>query len=86
MSENDTTRAADREPGPGKGERIGPYRLVQEIGRGGMGVVYRAEQDHPIRRVVALKIIKVGMDTEQVVGRFEAERQALALMSHPGIA
>lgn len=66
--------------------RIGPYRLLQQIGEGGMGVVYMADQEHPIRRRVALKIIKPGMDTSQVVARFEAERQALALMNHQNIA
>ena len=70
----------------GPGTRIGPYKLLQEIGSGGMGVVYMAEQERPVRRKVALKIIKLGMDTRQVIARFEAERQALALMDHPGIA
>ena len=68
------------------GERVGPYRILSEIGEGGMGVVYRAEQEAPVRRTVALKLIKLGMDTREVVARFEAERQALALMDHPGIA
>jgi len=68
------------------GDNIGPYRLLQQIGEGGCGVVYMAEQEHPIRRRVALKIIKLGMDTKAVVARFEAERQALALMDHPNIA
>src|SRR5205823_1943054 len=63
-----------------------PYKLREKIGEGGMGVVYLAEQDKPVRRRVALKIIKPGMDTEQVVARFEAERQALALMDHPHMA
>ena len=70
----------------GPGTRIGPYKLLQKIGEGGMGVVYMAEQEEPVRRSVALKIIKPGMDTEQVIARFEAERQALALMDHPNIA
>jgi diguanylate cyclase (GGDEF)-like protein len=65
---------------------IGRYKLLQEIGKGGMGVVYMAEQREPIRRKVALKIIKLGMDTKEVVARFEAERQALAMMDHPNIA
>ncbi len=65
---------------------IGPYKLLEEIGEGGMGVVYMAEQTAPVRRKVALKIIKPGMDTKQVIARFEAERQALALMDHPNIA
>ena len=68
------------------GDRIGPYKLLQQIGEGGCGVVYMAEQETPIRRRVALKVIKLGMDTKQVIARFEAERQALALMDHPNIA
>jgi serine/threonine protein kinase len=67
-------------------ERVGPYRLVQRMGEGGMGVVFLAEQTEPVQRRVALKIIKPGMDTAEVIARFEAERQALALMDHPGIA
>lgn len=67
-------------------ERIGPYKLLQQIGEGGCGVVYMAEQSEPVHRRVALKIIKLGMDTRQVVVRFEAERQALAMMDHPNIA
>jgi len=67
-------------------ERIGPYKILQLLGEGGMGVVYLAEQEEPIRRRVALKVIKLGMDTKQVVARFEAERQALAMMDHPCIA
>ncbi len=70
----------------GPGSHIGPYRLLQEIGEGGMGVVYMADQEKPVRRRVALKIIKPGMDTSQVIARFEAERQALALMDHQHIA
>jgi serine/threonine protein kinase len=68
------------------GTVIGPYRLMEQIGEGGMGLVYVAEQQHSVRRKVALKVIKPGMDTRQVVARFEAERQALALMDHPNIA
>ncbi len=68
------------------GTVIGPYRLVERLGVGGFGVVYRAEQTEPIRREVALKIIKLGMDTREVIGRFGVERQALALMHHPNIA
>jgi len=68
------------------GDRIGGYRLVEEIGSGGCGVVYLAEQQEPVRRQVALKVIKLGMDTRQVVARFEFERQVLAVMSHPNIA
>jgi serine/threonine protein kinase/tetratricopeptide (TPR) repeat protein len=70
----------------GPGSRIGRYKLLQEIGEGGFGVVYCAEQQEPVRRKVALKVIKLGMDSKQVVARFEAERQALALMDHPNIA
>jgi WD40 repeat protein/serine/threonine protein kinase/tetratricopeptide (TPR) repeat protein len=68
------------------GAIIGPYKLLEQIGEGGFGVVYMAEQQHPIRRKVALKVLKPGMDTRQVIARFEAERQALALMDHPNIA
>jgi serine/threonine protein kinase len=68
------------------GDRISRYKLLQQIGEGGCGVVYMAEQDEPVRRQVALKIIKPGMDTKSVIARFEAERQALALMDHPNIA
>lgn len=70
----------------GPGAVIGPYRLLQQIGEGGFGFVFMAEQTHPVHRTVALKIIKPGMDTRQVIARFEAERQALALMDHPNIA
>ncbi|MCO6042444.1 protein kinase [Aeoliella sp. ICT_H6.2] len=68
------------------GDTIGPYKLLQQIGEGGMGIVYMAEQAEPIERRVALKIIKPGMDSRQVIARFEAERQALAMMDHPNIA
>src|SRR6059036_3691473 len=67
-------------------DRIGRYKLLQQIGEGGCGVVYMAEQLEPVRRRVALKIIKLGMDTKSVIARFEAERQAVALMDHPNIA
>jgi len=70
----------------GVGSRLGAYKLLQEIGEGGCGMVYLAEQAEPIRRRVALKIIKLGMDSRQVIARFEAERQALAMMDHPNIA
>jgi len=70
----------------GPGERIGRYKLLEKIGEGGCGTVYMAEQEEPVRRRVALKVIKLGMDTRTVVARFEAERQALALMNHPNIA
>src|ERR1041384_3706856 len=81
---DDSTETAfppDRAP-----ERIGPYKIFEQIGEGGMGVVYLAEQEAPLRRRVALKVIKPGMDSRQVLARFEAERQALALMDHPNIA
>jgi WD40 repeat protein/serine/threonine protein kinase len=68
------------------GTIIGPYKLMEQVGEGGMGLVFVAEQQRPVRRKVALKVIKPGMDTRQVVARFEAERQALALMDHPNIA
>ena len=68
------------------GDRVGRYRLLQQIGEGGSGLVYMAEQEEPVRRRVALKVIKLGMDTKSVVARFEAERQALAMMDHPNIA
>ena len=65
---------------------IGPYKLLEQIGEGGMGLVFVAEQQHPVRRRVALKIIRPGMDSHQVIARFEAELQALAMMDHPNIA
>src|SRR5262245_19661182 len=68
------------------GTVIGPYKLVEPIGEGGMGTVWMAQQTQPVKRLVALKLIKAGMDTRQVIARFEAERQALALMDHPNIA
>jgi len=78
------TMAAPLREGPGT--RIGPYKLLQLIGEGGFGSVFMAEQEKPVTRKVALKIIKLGMDTRQVVARFEQERQALAMMDHPNIA
>ena len=85
---------ADREPtlavpppdDAALGDRIGRYKLLQKIGEGGCGGVYMAEQEEPVRRRVALKVIKLGMDTKSVIARFEAERQALAMMDHPNIA
>ena len=74
-------RPAHRPP-----EQIGPFRVLEKIGEGGMGVVYRAEQREPVRRIVALKVIKLGMDTKEVVARFDAERQALAMLAHPNVA
>jgi hypothetical protein len=79
-----TLTQAGRQEGPGT--VIGPYKLLQQLGEGGMGTVYMAEQQEPVRRKVALKIIKSGMDSSQVIARFEAERQALAMMDHPNIA
>ena len=73
-------------PPPDTAERIGPYRLIDVLGKGGMGMVYLAEQTEPVKRRVALKVIKLGMDTKEVLRRFEAERQALALLDHPNIA
>src|ERR1700689_3790759 len=73
-------------PGGAAAGQIGPYRLLQLLGEGGMGEVWLAEQKTPIHRTVALKLIKAGMDTKAVVARFESERQALALMDHPSIA
>src|SRR5262245_24046791 len=72
--------------GEGPGTVIGPYRLTEQIGEGGMGLVFVAEQQEPVRRKVAVKLIKPGLDTREVIARFEAERQALALMDHPNIA
>src|SRR5262245_38652224 len=68
------------------GTQIGPYKLLEQIGEGGFGVVYLAEQTQPVCRRVALKVVKPGMDSRQVIARFEAERQALAIMDHPNIA
>jgi serine/threonine protein kinase len=70
----------------GPGSVLGPYKLMEQIGEGGFGLVFVAEQQQPVRRKVALKILKPGMDTRDVIARFEAERQALALMDHPNIA
>lgn len=69
-----------------EGSQVGPYRLMEQVGEGGFGLVFVAEQQAPVRRKVALKIIKPGMDTKEVIARFEAERQALALMDHPNVA
>jgi serine/threonine protein kinase len=83
--DSDRTRSASG-PGGAGGGQIGPYRLLQLLGEGGMGEVWLAEQKKPIQRTVALKLIKAGMDTKAVVARFESERQALAMMDHPNIA
>src|SRR5437773_8551639 len=82
LSDRDSEAVVTEKPGDG----IGRYKLIEKIGEGGYGVVYLAEQTEPIRRRVALKVIKLGMDTRQVIARFEAERQALAMMDHPNIA
>ena len=74
------------QPATSLGTVIGPYKLVEQIGEGGMGTVWMAQQSEPVKRLVALKLIKAGMDSRQVIARFEAERQALALMDHPNIA
>ncbi len=86
QSDDSTPTGGLSEPGEATGSQIGPYKLLQEIGEGGMGTVYMAQQEKPVKRRVALKIIKQGMDTKQVIARFEAERQALAMMDHPSIA
>jgi serine/threonine protein kinase len=87
---HDVVRSLSASLGPhhseAPGECIGPYRILEQLGEGGFGMVYRAVQERPIRREVALKVIKLGMDTRQVIARFDAERQTLALMDHPGIA
>jgi len=83
-SPGDETLAIPQVEGPGG--RIGPFKILQQIGEGGFGSVFEAEQEHPVKRRVALKVIKLGMDTREVIARFEAERQALALMDHPHIA
>jgi serine/threonine protein kinase len=81
-----TVTVNQADPLPGSAGTIGPYKLVSKLGEGGFGIVYRAEQDQPLRRTVALKIIKPGMDSREVIARFETERQSLALMDHPHIA
>jgi serine/threonine protein kinase/Flp pilus assembly protein TadD len=82
----EVTATANMPSREGPGVIIGPYKLLQQIGEGGMGAVWMAQQTEPVKRVVALKLIKAGMDSKQVIARFEAERQALALMDHPNIA
>ena len=83
---NPRSATIDHPVGEGPGTVFGPYKLLEQIGEGGFGVVFMAEQQQPVRRKVALKVLKPGMDTRQVIARFEAERQALALMDHPNIA
>src|SRR5262245_59085914 len=81
------TEAMTAAPGPAaEPRRIGPYTILERRGEGGMGIVYLAEQTEPVRRRVALKIIKHGMDSRRVIARFEAERQVLAMMDHTAIA
>jgi len=85
------TPGGDAPPPPASGrlphpDRIGPYRIIRLLGQGGMGTVYEAEQLEPLRRTVALKVIRLGMDTDEVLARFESERQALAVMDHPNVA
>ena len=85
----ESLQAVEIDEAPGAdlvGETVGPYAIVELLGEGGFGAVYRAEQEEPIRRTVALKVIKLGMDSKQILARFEAERQALAMMNHPSIA
>ena len=85
--ETDMGTAAGSAPSPTMVEvRTGRYRLLRRIGEGGMGIVWEAEQEHPVRRRVALKLIKHGLEGEQILARFAAERQALALMNHPNVA
>jgi len=93
--EKDDNRPEEREAAPtadfgagavGVGSQIGPYKLLSILGEGGFALVYLAEQQKPVKRLVALKVIKPGMDTKQVIARFETERQALAMLDHPHIA
>jgi serine/threonine protein kinase/tetratricopeptide (TPR) repeat protein len=86
VSTDDSTPTPPTPPADGSGTVIGPYKLLQRIGEGGMGTVWMAEQVQPVQRRVALKVVKPGLDSRQVIARFEAERQALALMDHPNIA
>ena len=88
ISDSGVVPKSDSEPSARwcAGDQIGPYKLLEQIGAGGMGVVWTADQREPVRRRVALKHIRLGMDTEQVIARFEVERQALAMMDHPNIA
>jgi WD40 repeat protein/serine/threonine protein kinase len=82
----DPSPTVDQPPVEGPGTVIGPYKLIEQIGEGGMGAVWMSQQQEPVKRLVAVKLVKAGMDSRQVVARFEAERQALALMDHPNIA
>jgi serine/threonine protein kinase len=85
-SKPDTTTTAMGAPAERVGGQIGPYKLLSALGEGGFAIVYLAEQERPVKRRVALKIIKPGMDSKEVIARFEAERQALALLDHHNIA
>src|SRR5262249_26164638 len=82
----DPSAAVDQSPAESPETVIGPYKLIQQVGEGGMGTVWMAQQQEPVKRLVAVKVIKAGMDSRQVIARFEAERQALALMDHANIA
>jgi len=86
IAPSDLSTATEVSTSGGRGRTIGPYRLISKLGEGGMGIVWRAEQSAPVRRTVALKLIKHGLDSAQVLARFESERQALALMNHPNVA
>src|ERR1700719_3131413 len=88
LLQSDTTRSVFVNQGTGTASAaiIGPYHMLELIGQGGMGEVWLADQRHPVRRRVAIKLIKAGMDTREVVARFESERQALPVMDHPTIA
>src|SRR5262245_49310032 len=82
----DPSPTAEQPPVEDPGTVIGPYKLIEQVGERGMGSVWMAQQQEPVKRLVAVKLIKAGMDSKQVIARFEAERQALALMDHPNIA
>src|SRR5262249_36408128 len=81
-----TVATADHPPDAALGTIVGPHKLLEEVGEGGMAIVWMAQQQEPVKRLVAVKLIKAGMDSRQVIARFEAERQALALMDHANIA
>lgn len=86
QEESDSTNSSAAQISENTGNTFGPYRLIKKIGEGGMGEVWLAQQDHPVKRQVALKVIKTGVGSREVIGRFEAERQALAMMDHPNVA
>src|SRR5436190_9172591 len=85
-SEDSTTSATSRLPPPAIPTQIGPYRILETLGEGGMGTVFKAEQRTGVKRMVALKLIKPGFDSAEVIARFQSERQALARMDHPHVA